>query len=215
MSAIPDRKIRIVKNLCDCFEQYTYVIVVNLDNVSTKQIQSARAKLRGGKFSGKIIVGKNSLIHKALGWCTTKPQKNDPYLAQREGVCYKPELKSLIPYIKLNVGLIFTNDGYNELRKDIESDVIAMPAKAGIIAPCDVYLPAGPTGVDTGKIDLFHKLNIPVQVAKGNLEITKPHHIIEVGTKVLEGAALMCRTLNLTPFEYTLRFKNVYMNGIF
>merc|ERR1712222_206228 len=32
--------------------------------------------------------------------------------------------------------------------------------------------------------------------------------------KVTEAAALMCRTLNLTPFEYTLKFKYVYMNGL-
>ena len=210
---IPKRKQRIVNRLCECFINYKQIIVVKLDNVSTGQIQKARAVLRAQERPGEMIVGKNTLILKALNWVTTKPEKNDPNLEQRKNVGYRPELEALKEKIKLNVGLIFCDEDYQGLREVIEAEVLEMPAKAGVLAPCNVSLPPGPTNLDTGKIDLFHKLNIPVKVARGTIEIQKEFPIIEKGEKVTEAAALMCRTLNLMPFKYTLSFIYIFLES--
>lgn len=211
VQTIQPRKKRIVNRLCECFLEFDQIIVVKLDNVSNSQIQNARAALRSSDKPGVMIVGKNTLIHKALDWVTNKVEEGDPNYEQRKNVGYRPELAKFKPLIKLNVGLIFSNDEFQTLRQVIESEVVEMVAKAGAISPCDVDLPAGPTGLDTGKIDLFHKLNIPVKIAKGTIEITRPFPIIAKHEKVTEAAALMCRTLNLTPFKYTLTFKYVFL----
>lgn len=210
---IPDRKKRIVNRLCDCFLKYQQIIVVKLDNVSNSQIQNARSALRKSDNPGVMIVGKNTLIHKALDWVTSKPEPNSPHYEQRKNVGYRPELAALKPAIKLNVGLIFSDDDFQKLREVVEAEVVEMVAKAGVLAPCDVDLPAGPTGLDAGKIDLFHKLNINVKIAKGTIEIQKDFPIIQKGEKVTEAAALMCRTLNLTPFRYNLGFKYVFLSS--
>lgn len=208
---IPERKRRIVNRLCKCFLEFEQIIVVKLDNVSNSQIQNARATLRKSEKPGIMIVGKNTLILKALNWVTNKVQEGDDHYEQRKDVGYRPDLEALKPLIKMNVGLIFSDDDFQTLREVIESEVVEMVAKAGTLSPCDVDLPAGPTGLDTGKIDLFHKLNIPVKIAKGTIEITKAFPIIAKNEKVTEAAALMCRTLNLTPFKYTLTFKYVFL----
>jgi len=89
-----------------------------------------------------------------------------------------------------------------------------MPARTGVIAPCDVTIPEGPTGIEVGKIDLFHKLNISCKTVKSAIEVVKPVKIITKGEKVGEGATQMCKILNIVPFEYALGFKFVYLDGV-
>lgn len=208
---IPARKIALVQKLVRCFQTYKQIILVKLDNVSTGQIQNARRILRNPETAGEMVIGKNSLIQKALEWCTVAPEENDPFYEQRSQITLRPELEALKEYIVLNVGLIFSDESYQSLRTLIESEVVEMPAKAGVLAPCNVDLPAGPTSLDAGKIDIFHKLNIPVKIARGTIEIQKDFPIIAKNEKVTEAAALMCRTLNMTPFRYTLEFKYVFL----
>merc|ERR1712228_492020 len=61
---------------------------------------------------------------------------------------------------------------YNELRTKIEAQKISMPARTGVISPCDVVIPPGPTGIEVGKIDLFHKLNIQCKTVKSAIEMS-------------------------------------------
>merc|ERR1712139_505491 len=114
----------------------------------------------------------------------------------------------------LNVGLIFSEEPYNELRTKIEAQKISMPARTGVISPCNVVIPVGPTGVEVGKIDLFHKLNIQCKTVKSAIEINKEVQIITRGEKVTEGATQMCKLLQIVPFEYSLTFQYVYIEGV-
>jgi large subunit ribosomal protein LP0 len=119
----------------------------------------------------------------------------------------------LLPLMKTNVGLIFSEEPYQELRKTIESQIISMPPRTGVVAPCDVFCPAGPTGIDVGKIDLFHKLNIGCKTVKSAIEVVKEVKIITKGEKVGEGATRLCKLLNIVPFDYKLEFLYVYKDG--
>jgi len=101
-----------------------------------------------------------------------------------------------------------------DLREKVEAEVVKQPARTGIIAPCDVVIPAGPTGIEVGKIDLFHKLNISCKTVKSAIEVVKEVKIITKGEKVGEGATQMCKLLNIVPFEYKLEFLSVYMEGV-
>merc|ERR1712054_246237 len=89
-----------------------------------------------------------------------------------------------------------------------------MPARTGVDAPCDVVIPAGPTGIEVGKIDLFHKLNISCKTVRSAIEVVKEVKIITKGEKVGEGATRMCKLLSIVPFEYSLTFKYVYLGGV-
>merc|ERR1711981_1215446 len=71
---IPERKRNIVKRLCECFTSYKQIIVVSLDNVSTNQIHKARDILRNSANKGEMIIGKNTLIKKALEFMTKEPE---------------------------------------------------------------------------------------------------------------------------------------------
>ena len=42
----------------------------------------------------------------------------------------------------------FTNGDLSDVKKILDEEVRPSPAKAGMIAPADVTIPAGPTGLD-------------------------------------------------------------------
>ena len=44
-----------------------------------------------------------------------------------------------------NVGFVFTNGDLKDIRDKILSNRVAAPARAGALAPLDVYVPAGNT----------------------------------------------------------------------
>merc|ERR1711957_117287 len=136
---VNERKRNIVTKLCECFLKYNQVVIVSLDNVSTNQIHAARKILNVGTYKGEMIIGKNSLIRKALKFVTEAPNaSSDDY--------EDPKLEALKDLMVLNVGLIFSEEPYAELRTKIEAQKLSMPARTGVISPCNVIIPAGPTG---------------------------------------------------------------------
>jgi len=161
-----------------------------------------------------MIIGKNTLIKKALKFKTETPNPASEDYEDHKKHTQDPRLSALIPLMKLNVGLIFSEEPYMELRTKVEAEKIKMPARTGIPAPCDVVLPVGPTGVEVGKIDLFHKLNIQCKTVKSAIEINKEVRIITKGEKVTEGATQMCKLLQIVPFEYSLSFQYVFIDGV-
>lgn len=211
---VNQRKRDIVQRLCDCFTRYKQIVVVSLDNVSTNQIHAARAILQQGENKGEMIIGKNTLIKKALKFKTETPNPSSEDYEDHKKHTQDARLAVLLPLMKLNVGLIFSEEPYLDLRVKVEAEKIKMPARTGIPAPCNVVLPVGPTGVEVGKIDLFHKLNIQCKTVKSAIEINKEVRIITKGEKVSEGATQMCKLLQIVPFEYSLTFQYVYIDGV-
>lgn len=61
-----------------------------------------------------------------------------------------------------------------------------MPAKAGIKAPCNVWLRCMNTNMDPGKINEFQNLGIQVKTVKGSLEIIKDFLLVKKGDMVDE-----------------------------
>lgn len=214
MSAVPQRKKDIVNRLCEFFGQFRQVMVVTLDNVSTNQIHKAREILRSAENKGEMVIGKNTLIKKALKFKTKEPEPSSRDYEDHKQWKQDSRLEVLEPLMKQNVGLIFSEESYVELKEKIEAETISMPARTGIIAPCDVWIPAGPTGIEVGKIDLFHKLNISCKTVKSAIEVVKEVKIISKGEKVGEGATQMCKLLGIIPFNYALEFQYVYMEGV-
>ena len=77
----------------------------------------------------------------------------------------------LIPHIKGNVGFVFTKEDLVDVRDLILANKVAAPAKAGALAPIDVFVPKGNTGLGPEKTSFFQALAIPTKIAKGTIEI--------------------------------------------
>ena len=54
-----------------------------------------------------------------------------------------------------NVGLVFTSCELTELQEEISKYKVGAPARVGAIAPKDVIIPAGGTGMDPSQTSFF------------------------------------------------------------
>lgn len=112
-----------------------------------------------------------------------------------------------------NVGFIFTNADLNKTRDVILAEKVAAPARAGAVAPADVYVPAGNTGMEPGKTSFFQALGVPTKIARGTIEITTDLKLVEAGTKVGASEATLLNMLNISPFTYGMSISQVYDAG--
>jgi len=177
-------------------EQYKSVFIVEVDNVSSNQMHQIRAALRG---KAEIQMGKNTMVRKALRDAINSGSH--------------PEYERLLPYVKGNVGFVFTNDDLKTIRDTIVSNRVAAPARAGAIALNDVSVPAGNTGMEPGKTSFFQALGIPTKIARGTIEITAEVKLIKAGDKVGASEATLLNVLNISPFTYGMNVAQVFQDG--
>src|ERR1700744_1289682 len=124
-----------------------------------------------------------------------------------------PEVDRLLPFVKGNVGFIFTNGDLKTIRDKILSNRVAAPARAGAGAPGDVYVPAGNTGMEPGKTSFFPALGGPTKIARGTIEITTDLKLVEAGAKVGASEATLLNMLNISPFTYGMSISQIYDDG--
>jgi len=175
-------------------EEYPTCFVVSADNVGSKQMQQIRIALRG---KGEVLMGKNTMMRKAI----------------RGQLSKNPQLEKLLPCIAGNIGFVFTNEDLCEVRDIILSNKKEAPAKAGAIAPLDVFVPGGNTGQGPEKTSFFQALAIPTKITKGTIEILSDIHLIKKDEKVGASEAALLQMLNIKPFHYGLIVSQVYDNG--
>lgn len=191
------RKVRKEKyrtRLVQLLEEFKNILIVGIDNVGSKQMQEVRQDLRGRAI---LLMGKNTVIRKVL----------------REQMEKNPKLEELLPHVRQNVGLVFTNDDLVEIRKSILKSKVPAAAKAGTNAPSDVIVPQGPTGLDPGQTAFFQALNIPTKIVKGAIEIVSDVKLVKEGDRVTASTVALLGKLNLRPFHYGFTTKMVYENG--
>ncbi|GAB2216649.1 hypothetical protein Droror1_Dr00024426 [Drosera rotundifolia] len=120
---------------------------------------------------------------------------------------------SLINCLVGNVGLIFTKGDLKEVSEEVAKYKVNAPARVGLIAPSDVVVPPGSTGLDPSQTSFFQVLNIPTKINKGIVEMITPVELIKKGDKVGSSEAALLAKLGIRPFSYGLNIINVYDNG--
>ena len=122
-------------------------------------------------------------------------------------------LEKILPYIRGNVGFVFTAGDLVDIRDKLLENKVRAPARPGAIAPVDVIIPAQNTGLGPEKTSFFQALAIPTKISKGTIEIINDVHILKVGDKVGASEAALLNMLNMSPFSYGLIVKQVYDSG--
>ncbi|KAI5955973.1 RPP0 [Candida theae] len=194
MGGIRDKKVQYFAKLRELLEEYKSIFIVGVDNVSSQQMHEIRKALRGDAV---VLMGKNTMVRRAI----------------RGFLSELPDYEKLLPFVKGNVGFIFTNGDLKTIRDVITSNVVAAPAKAGAVAPADVYIPAGNTGMEPGKTSFFQALGVPTKIARGTIEIVSDVKVVEKDGKVGPSEATLLNMLNISPFTYGLTVVQVYDNG--
>jgi len=175
-------------------EDFSSIFIVNVDNVGSNQMHEVRKALRG---EAKILMGKNTMVRRAIR------------ILQVEN----PDYEKLMPSVRGNIGFVFTNLDLKTIRDKVLTNRVKAPAKSGALAPIDVYIPAGNTGMEPGKTSFFQALGVPTKIARGTIEIINEVHLIKVGYRVGASEAALLNMLNISPFTYGLNVIQVYDNG--
>ncbi|CAD7703830.1 unnamed protein product [Ostreobium quekettii] len=121
--------------------------------------------------------------------------------------------EAVLDHLQGNVGLLFTKSDLNEIKAELKKFVVGAPARVGAIAPCDVFVPPGGTGMDPSQTSFFQALGIATKINRGTIEILNQVHLVQEGTKVGGSEATLLAKLGIKPFEYGLKIMQVYENG--
>lgn len=191
-----EKKIQYDQKLCRFLDEYTQILVVAADNVGSNQLQNIRQGLRGDSV---VLMGKNTMMKRSVRLHAEKTQNH--------------VIENLVPLLVGNVGLIFTKGDLKEVSEEVAKYKVGAPARVGLIAPIDVIVPPGNTGLDPSQTSFFQVLNIPTKINKGTVEITIPVELIKKGDKVGSSEAALLSKLGIRPFSYGLVVLSVYDNG--
>jgi large subunit ribosomal protein LP0 len=182
------------QKLNDYLNTYQSIFIVNVDNVSSNQMHQIRVSLRG---EATVLMGKNTMVRRAL----------------KGLIGERPELEKLLNFVRGNIGFVFTNGDLKDIRNKIVSNRVAAPARAGAVAPADVIVPAGNTGMEPGKTSFFQALGIPTKIARGTIEIVSDVSLVQAGEKVGASEATLLNMLNISPFTYGMGVVQVFDKG--
>ncbi|KAK9846328.1 hypothetical protein WJX81_001598 [Elliptochloris bilobata] len=184
--------------LCNLLEMYSKCFIVHADNVGSKQFQDIRRGLREHGES-VVLMGKNTMMKRSIRlYC------------ERTG---NEEWPAVVESLVGNVGLIFTKGDLNEVRNEINKFKVGAPARVGLVAPNDVVVPLGNTGLDPSQTSFFQALNIPTKINRGTVEIVSDVALITKGDKVGGSEATLLAKLGIKPFSYGLVVQQVFEGG--
>lgn len=184
------------QKLCELLDEYSQVLIASADNVGSNQLQSIRRGLRGDSI---VLMGKNTMMKRSIRLHAEKTGNQN--------------LRKLEQLLVGNVGLIFTKGDLKEVREEISKYKVGAPARVGLVAPIDVVVPPGNTGLDPSQTSFFQVLNIPTKINKGTVEIITAVELIKKGEKVGSSEAALLAKLGIRPFSYGLNIESVYDDG--
>lgn len=96
-----------------------------------------------------------------LNYKMRKPEEGDEDFDERKDSWKEcPELDKIVSLLKGNTGIIFSNGDLSEIKKVLDDEAREAPAKVGAIAPAEVWIRAGSTGLDPKQTSFFQQLNI-------------------------------------------------------
>jgi len=198
----PEKKVNYFKQMNKALDTYQKILIVKCDNVRSMQMHNVRIALRG---KAEIIMGKNTLQKKVF---TARLAADE---SARNKALYSAFVASDL--LKENVGLVLTNDDLEGVMKVLESHKVQAAARTGAIAPVEVTIPAGITGLEPTQTSFFQALNIPTKISKGAVEILKDMVILKPGDKVGNSEAALLAKLKIEPFFYGLQVTHIYEKG--
>lgn len=191
---IPEWKIREVEELVELIKKHSVIAIADLSKIPTKQLQILRKKLRD-----KIVfrVTKNTLFKLA---------------ARKAGLKNFEEFSKYLEGMNL---FLFANMNPFELVILLDKNAIPAPAKPGDIAPKEIVVPAGSTGIPPGPmLSVFGRLKIPTRVQDGVIWIAKDTVVAKPGDKISPELASILNKLGIEPLEVKLTLKAVYDRGL-
>lgn len=82
-----------------------------------------------------------------------------------------------------------------------------------MIAPDNVVIKPGPTGLDPKQTAFFQTLQIQTKIVKAQIDIVTEKQVITLGEKITQTQAALLDKLKIYPFQYKMEIKKVLQDG--
>ena len=195
MAHVAEWKKEEVKELIEIINKYDVVGIVDLMNIPAKQLQEMRKNL---KNDAVIRMAKKNLIDLALEDCNAD----------------KTNVVDLSEHMNGQVALIATEMNPFKLYKILEKSKTSAPAKAGTIAPDDIVVPEGDTGItNLAFMGELGQVGIQARPQDGRIFIPKETVVVAAGEEVSKQMAATLTRLDINPMEVGIDLKAVYEEG--
>ncbi|MFQ3476300.1 50S ribosomal protein L10 [Halonotius sp. F2-221B] len=190
---IPQWKQDEVDELTDFIERYASVGIVGVEGIPSRQLQSMRRGLHG---SAEVRMSRNTLVVRSLE-------------AINDGV------EQLTEHVAGQVALIGTNDNPFALFQQLEASKTPAPISAGEVAPNDIVIPEGDTGVDPGPfVGELQQIGADARIEEGSIQVLSDSTVLSAGETVDADLENVLSELGIEPKEVGLDLKSVYSEGV-
>jgi large subunit ribosomal protein L10 len=190
---IPEWKREEVDDITDFLSRYESVGVVSITGIPSRQLQDMRRDLHG---TAELRVSRNTLLERSL-------EEADDGLAELTG------------YVSGQVGLIGTNENPFGLYQQLEASKTSAPINAGEVAPNDIIVPEGDTGVDPGPfVGELQSVGANARIDEGSIKVMEDSKVLDAGEEVSGDLSNVLSELGIEPKEVGLDLRGVYAEGV-
>jgi large subunit ribosomal protein L10 len=192
----PSKKENAVKGLEALFQKYPIFAIADLKGLKASQLQILKKKF---KDDLEIHVAKNRLVKRAMEKLAKK------YVRAEE----------ITKYLSGPNAYVFSNKNPFSLYLMFEKNKVESAASPGDVAPNDIVISAGNTGLQPGPIlSKFGAAKIPTKIQDGSVWIAKETVAARKGDAISADTADLLGKLGLKPIMVGLKLRMAYDSGV-
>jgi len=181
-----------VQELQQLADQYSIISIASLQNFPGALAKQLRKKLQG---KAVIKVTKTRILKKAL--------ENS-----------KHDVSSLDEYLVGSIAVIFSEINPFELYSLLKKNSVSMSAKAGLIAPNDILVPAGDTGLPPGPaLSDLKAAGLKTIMQGPTISIAEDKIVAKKGEVITPGVSGALSKLGIKPIKVRLSITSALENG--
>jgi large subunit ribosomal protein L10 len=188
------KKAATIDRVGELAQKYPVIAVTSLSKVRATQLMAVRKALRG---HAEVFVVKNKLAILGL---------------KKAGV---KNADQLLSHLTGQNALIFSTYDPFKLFLTLDKNKVYLPARAGDVAPEDIMVPAGNTGLAAGPVlSEFREAGIQTKIEGGSIWVNKDSVAAKKGVVISPKLSSLLSKLNIKPIRAGLAIALAYENGL-
>ncbi len=195
-TSYPEKKIKLYEDLQTLAKSYNVIALSKMTKVRSAQLMSIRKKFRN---EIKIITIKNKVAQRSFEKIFNDVKGLEFLNKELEGQC----------------ALMFTNINPFKLNLTFDKNKIFLAAKGGDIAPNELVIPAGNTGINPGPVlSEFKESKVPTKIDQGTIWVSKDTVVAKTGDLISQKLAALLSKLDIKPIEAGIAVNYAISEGL-
>lgn len=183
-----------VEELEELIEENPVIGMINMHKLPAPQLQEIRKDLHG---KAKIRMSRKTLMKLAL-------KDSD-----------KEDIRKLKDHMQGESAFIVTSMNPFKLYNYLQKNKSSAPAKPGDIAPNDIVVTEGSTGIDPGPaIGKLQSVGLQTSIQEGKIYVDEDSVVVEEGEEVGREESEALKMLEMEPMEIGLNLKALWEDGV-